>query len=109
MNYTSRQGDSWRGHDHGLTPLMIAVRNDNVPMVRFLSQQPKIDVNLAGRNNGMIDAPLNLAFCSSKKDMEIARLLLDAGADPWMDLWRHSCQRSRIHPIGTVAMCGNTY
>ncbi len=75
MGYEQNKGDSWA------TPLMKAVQLSYIDVVRVLIEQGA-DVNLSTNDEGMPLSVLN------EGDVNIAKLLMDAGANPLLEDYR---------------------
>lgn len=74
---TATLADKICAYQNGSDPLTLAVSSGNFECCKFLLQQPNIDVNKVQSNGSTL-----LEEACRRGDERIARLLLDAGANP---------------------------
>lgn len=73
------------GDQRYLTPIALAIENNNLEMTRFLAKYPKVNLNDNCTNiNQRLDSPLTLAVgnATSNGKIDMVKALIDAGADP---------------------------
>lgn len=81
----------------GERALHIATRNGNIEIVRLLLEQARANPNATDDKGG---TPLLAACDSSNIEVEVVRLLLEAGADPTL------AEKNGIVPLHVVAYLG---
>jgi len=82
----------------GETLLQISCKNGHIDLVRFLLEQPEIDVNQQSRFRGWTALHFVAHHCTPE-DEEIVNLLIKAGADPEV---KHELGRTPLEE----ALCG---